>query len=810
MRLAHCVAAVTTYNRLTCLKKCLTTWDKTRSRAAKWTLIVVDDGSDDGSREWVDGFKGNLQDVDCRIVHHSRQGVHEATNAIFRICNTLDYDFAFKMDDDIYFIQPGWDDAYYAVAKATGYHHLCYFNQEFYAKKIHRRCLDYPVCRDGMRGSIDAQGVFGCLWTFTPRVLEVVGFFDTKEFGTHILGHIDFTSRCCRAGFNDLEHPFDLDDSDRYVAMDMNCHSTHNPRAIPEKEYERRRKLIDEERLYVGDSKVFRRTQGEKSVLLFDKFGDHIRPWLGGFESYAKDQGFKVVPLAGLNYDRGVTTKYPPKLPSRKRFKDAVSECSHVFMWGGEDICCQSLKEVCNEMGIPWSVLEVGWFPQSSFWTLDEEGINARSSLMHDDLSWVTDEHLQNMQQFREQYIGNNKWVGGGGYILVPLQLDEDSNIVLHSPFKSMQEFVNHCEWKFRDQRLVFKMHPKFRGKLNGSGKSFVVNDGSSFLDAAKHASLVYGINSTCLLEAALAGCPVEAIGDGFLKAHAHQKDKLLAALVDRQIPVGEADLDYWLKPAFARPPREPSYPNVQVPANGRTDFVMAAYKMEDNAIRNFLRWNGEALQGMCANLIIVTDRHIDWLPPWAKAVVYPQVEQMSLSALINFGIRRSSAEYVVKTDVDIIISPEALAHLLKVRKGRGIAAVCSYIDEDQIGKVAWPSLKRKDNAYGAFFAMYRGDWYKLRGYNENLVGWGMDDEDMVARAIAFLDDFRVEDIGPVYHINHPQRKGSNLWPERWHANHGSLSPFKKVGHQPVYDGIPVSKDDVVWKVEEDAALAVT
>ena len=58
----------------------------------------------------------------------------------------------------------------------------------------------------------------------------------------------------------------------------------------------------------------------------------------------------------------------------------------------------------------------------------------------------------------------------------------------------------------------------------------------------------VVGINSTCLLESALLGTPTEALGDGLLRAHGHQTERLLAALVDKQVPVGSAEIDYWLE----------------------------------------------------------------------------------------------------------------------------------------------------------------------------------------------------------------------------------------------------------------------
>ena len=41
--------AITTFNRLNYLKACLDSWIQTRSIDVDWTLIIADDGSDDGT-----------------------------------------------------------------------------------------------------------------------------------------------------------------------------------------------------------------------------------------------------------------------------------------------------------------------------------------------------------------------------------------------------------------------------------------------------------------------------------------------------------------------------------------------------------------------------------------------------------------------------------------------------------------------------------------------------------------------------------------------------------------------------------------
>jgi len=290
--------------------------------------------------------------------------------------------------------------------------------------------------------------------------------------------------------------------------------------------------------------------ESDKKVIIYDSRGDHVWLWLSGLVRYLRDN-YDVRIIAGSHFYKRLTWRdknVRGRVLSEEEWREELKGCVHALMWGGDSPSRHTLKNVCDEVGVSWSVVENAWFPQSKYWFVDSKGINANSSLMDDDLSWVGPEHLERLKQFRKDY-GKGKNYKPQGYVLVPLQVERDTNIKFHSPFQTMQDFVRHCEKKFAGRQLAFKLHPKDpKVRLKGNGKSQLIQHGS-FVDIAMGASLVYGINSTCLLEAALLGVPVESIGEGFLKRHADKREKLLAALVDKQIPVGEHDLDYWIKP---------------------------------------------------------------------------------------------------------------------------------------------------------------------------------------------------------------------------------------------------------------------
>ncbi|HBF23301.1 MAG TPA: hypothetical protein DDW23_05730 [Planctomycetes bacterium] len=213
-------------------------------------------------------------------------------------------------------------------------------------------------------------------------------------------------------------------------------------------------------------------------------------------------------------------------------------------MWNGEEPNHSLIRSECAERGIPCSILEVGYFPQKSYFTIDPAGINATSSLMEDDLKWIGPKELEKKEALRKSYLKGRRWKGKGDYILVPLQLKHDTNIRNNSEFLDMQQFIDFCEQQFPGKNLLFKRHPE--DAENYKTQHTLATSGD-FLDLAMNAEAVIGINSTCLLESTLLGVPTEGIGKGFLSAHADNSENLLAALVDKQVPVNAKDMSYWI-----------------------------------------------------------------------------------------------------------------------------------------------------------------------------------------------------------------------------------------------------------------------
>lgn len=269
----------------------------------------------------------------------------------------------------------------------------------------------------------------------------------------------------------------------------------------------------------------------KRNILIYDRVpGEHVSRWMSGLIFYLTQKDYKIYYASGQYVD--FTIKY-----------------EYMFIWNGSLPSHKPIIKKAKELHTKVIFVECGFFPQTQYYILDSCGINGDSSLINDDLSWVTQNISNNLSVFAKKYFNNKKWKSPGKYILCPLQLEGDTNIKEHSPFKKMQSFIDHVENKFDNHQILFKTHPVLPYiNYRIDSRNNIMRTGD-FNEAACNATMVYGINSTCLLQSEMMGVPTTAIGKGFLNAKNKNRQKMLAALVNRQIPIHEIELDYWVLP---------------------------------------------------------------------------------------------------------------------------------------------------------------------------------------------------------------------------------------------------------------------
>lgn len=205
---------------------------------------------------------------------------------------------------------------------------------------------------------------------------------------------------------------------------------------------------------------------------------------------------------------------------------DKIKYANFAVIWNGYQHTSMSVTKICELRGIPKCYIEWGMLPQSDNFFIDPLGFCGQSILCKD-LSWVDKKDMEALYLKREsmqkQYPRDD-----GGYVLVPLQIENDTQVLHNSPYNNMEEFVSHVENMYPNNTIIVKPHPKSPAKRNFNRAQ--TTEEKDFLKLASSASVVVSISSTTLYESAILGVPVVAIGDHPIRLNKKDKlDKVLA-----------------------------------------------------------------------------------------------------------------------------------------------------------------------------------------------------------------------------------------------------------------------------------------
>ena len=242
---------ITTYNRLPFLKRCLESFLATVSHPAIWHIIIADDGSSDGTLAYI---KRLSLVHPIHLIKNKRVGVHNQKNLILQFLSKTAFQVAFIADDDIFFKQKNWDGLYLNQITQTTFKHLVYYDMKW--NPSHN--LKNPIRSGPLICHTQPTTLQGALFTITPEVIHEVGYFDVEQFGFKGLGHLDYSLRCCRAGFNDPFSPFDVAHSNDYIELQKENYVRSVPlsfdrRINPPEVVERKVALLSrEERKYIA------------------------------------------------------------------------------------------------------------------------------------------------------------------------------------------------------------------------------------------------------------------------------------------------------------------------------------------------------------------------------------------------------------------------------------------------------------------------------------------------------------------------------------------------------------------------------
>jgi len=174
-------------------------------------LVIAEGYHSESVINFLKGLKYG-KNVNVTYIRNYEHYIYNQTNSIFRLVENVDYNFGFIMNDDILVKTINWDKIYYEVSNKNKYDHLVFFDKKF-------KSNDHKIKSTDMQSYCKAINCQGALFTFTKKLLSKVGYFDENNFKIRGHSHIDFTIRCCKSGFNNLDQLFDVLDSHKYLQL---------------------------------------------------------------------------------------------------------------------------------------------------------------------------------------------------------------------------------------------------------------------------------------------------------------------------------------------------------------------------------------------------------------------------------------------------------------------------------------------------------------------------------------------------------------------------------------------------------------
>ncbi|XQW85872.1 hypothetical protein ACOYR1_03780 [Thalassotalea piscium] len=204
------------------------------------------------------------------------------------------------------------------------------------------------------------------------------------------------------------------------------------------------------------------------------------------------------------------------------------NEFNEVLIWNGNFQYQQLFLTLLKKQNqLKKNFIEVAWFDQNNSVYIDPNGVNGASLLAKTPPPELTEKEISHVKAFIEGYTkGHPLKVKGKREklkILIPLQVDTDSNIIKHSPFKDMKEFICFLEdWIPKDNvEVTLRAHPKavYDYEIKSNRTDFIVNRAGCIKNKIAESDLIIGINSTVLLQSLPFYKHVIAFGDGVYNA---------------------------------------------------------------------------------------------------------------------------------------------------------------------------------------------------------------------------------------------------------------------------------------------------
>jgi len=225
----------------------------------------------------------------------------------------------------------------------------------------------------------------------------------------------------------------------------------------------------------------------------------------------------------------------------------------YLFAWNGAAATTRETVRAARSHGAQIIFAELGWLPQSGHCYFDPRGVGPQSTLADYEPGGALSNAQKLLLRVRldryKRTLAENAGVCSvnlpRSFVLVPLQVEADSQIVRHAPVRfcvgGMQVLIDEAAKLRPGRSIVYKMHPHGGRSVRDyvwPRKTLVATDGLA--DLLGECDEVITINSTVGLEAIAHYKPVTVLGDTFYsgwgqRLEPSEREAFLAEVFRRQ-----------------------------------------------------------------------------------------------------------------------------------------------------------------------------------------------------------------------------------------------------------------------------------
>lgn len=175
---------------------------------------------------------------------------------------------------------------------------------------------------------------------------------------------------------------------------------------------------------------------------------------------------------------------------------------------------------------------------------------------------------------------------------------------------------------------------------------------------------------------------------------------------------------------------------------------------------------------------------------------VWQEDDGFRLAQIRNKAIAKSSKDYIIQIDGDVILHKDFIKdHIRFARKGSFVSGSRVIIEKElaerllssqtfnisiytkgthsKLNGIHLPWLSSLQEKYrqddilyvrGCNMAFWRNDLLQVNGYNEEMTGWGREDNELASRLINLGIEKRIiKFAGIMFHIHHPMRSRTSV-----------------------------------------------